>query len=164
MWPALRNCTLDGGQGSAVSPCWHVDTYHLYLIMSMEDRPREQVSEQLAEKKKPRGPASLFPFTLPSAVLHVTRSQERGKLNMSVAMEYRSKARPRARHRERNSTPVNSRISSMRWKIDSSLVKRCYNSLIFKNLLKIIFGNMKNIFICKSFYCDDEHDIIRCKL
>lgn len=25
-----------------VSPCWHVDTYHLYLIMSVEDQPRER--------------------------------------------------------------------------------------------------------------------------
>lgn len=67
-----------------------------------------------AEKKRgapPRSPHS----PLPSAVLHVTRGQERGKLNMSVAMEYRSGARPRARRRERNSMPANSmRISSIR--------------------------------------------------
>lgn len=46
--------TLNGGQGSAVSPCWHVDTYHLYLIMSAEDRPREQASERAACGKKKR--------------------------------------------------------------------------------------------------------------
>jgi len=38
------------GQGSAVSPCWHVDTYHLYLIMSAEDS--EQASERAACKRK----------------------------------------------------------------------------------------------------------------
>lgn len=86
------------------------------------------------KKQKTRGSASLFPFTLPSAVLHVTRSQERGKLNVSVAMEYRSEARPRARRRERNS---NSRISSMRWKINSSLIKQYNGITIIRWYLKI---------------------------
>jgi len=98
------------GQGSAVSPCWHVDTYHLYLIMSAKDR-REQASERAACGEKP-SPTSLFPSIPPSTVLHVIRGQERGKLNVSVAMEYRSGARPRARRRERNSNSRESRAHS----------------------------------------------------
>jgi len=102
-----------------VSPCWHVDTYHLYLIMSVEDRPRERAV--CGEKTRGSAPR----FSLPSAVLHVTRGQERGKLKVSVVLEYRSRARPRARRRERSSMPTNTaRILCTRRKINPSAAKR----------------------------------------
>lgn len=108
---------------------WHVS----FIPHHVHGRSAARASERAAcgKKKETRGSASLFPFILPSAVLHVTRSQERGKLNMSVAMEYRSEARPRACRRERNSS---SRISSMRWKINSSLIKQ-YNDITIRRYI-----------------------------
>jgi len=73
---------------------WHV-SFILHHVRGRSTASK-RVSEQLVEKKTWR-PTSLFSSTLPFAVLHVTRGQERGKLNVSVAMEYRSEARPRAR-------------------------------------------------------------------
>jgi len=76
---------------------WHVP----FIPHHVRGRSAARERASSLRKKKRRGP-SLVPSSCHPAVLHVTCGQERGKLKVSVEMEYRSGAR-----RERNSTLAN---------------------------------------------------------